>query len=583
VSVQTLATASSVGGRDVTVAPESSLWLGISQPVSRLDCAFLVSLLGLSVLPYIVNLGFYSDDWNFLGMFVTSDDQSFFALVAEQWNLSTDLRVRPTQMVYQASLYSAFGLDPLGYHIVNAVVLAIMSMLFYVVLRVLGFPRVVALAIPSVYALMPNFSTNRFWFASFGYSLTITLYLLSLYADIRAVSTPGKRSWLWKLCALVAAVASGLGYEVVIALLLVSPLVVWIWARRSRVRITTRRRLVYAGTHFLLVGVVVAYKLSVAIPAGYIDVARGVRRLVLAFIPNFGTYGIGLPYAAWWGVRHTTSISLVVSMLLAIVVFSYLFMVGRDGNPGVATLRSWVVLGVSGLAVFVLGYAVFLTTGRFSYSSSSYGNRISMAGAMGVAIVLTAFAGSVASRGPPFRRTIVFCAAVAALCQCGFLINTALSRHHTAAWSKQQQVVETVMGLVPRLPPHSTVILRGMCPYAQTAIVFERGDFEGALWVLYRDRTLVGDVGSKVVVRRDAVVTTATGFAEAHPYHRRLLVVDIARSEVATLTGYAAALKYFGAREVGWPANCPAGAPDAGVPLFPADRLFVEKSYPTFP
>ena len=94
--------------------------------------------------------------------------------------------MRPVQFLYLAALYKAFGTDPLGYHVVNTLVLAAGAVLFYLVLRRLGLSRVLALAVPLVYALLPHYSTNKLWMAAFQIGLSMTLYFLSLYADLRA-------------------------------------------------------------------------------------------------------------------------------------------------------------------------------------------------------------------------------------------------------------------------------------------------------------------------------------------------------------------------------------------------------------
>jgi MFS family permease len=63
-------------------------------------------------------------------------------------------------------LYSLFQLEPLGYHVVNIAVLAATAVLFYLSLRRLGIPRFLTLTIPLVFALLPHYSTDRFWIGS---------------------------------------------------------------------------------------------------------------------------------------------------------------------------------------------------------------------------------------------------------------------------------------------------------------------------------------------------------------------------------------------------------------------------------
>jgi hypothetical protein len=61
-----------------------------------------------------------------------------------------------------AALDRLFGLNPLGYHIVNAFLLVAVAWLFYLVLRELRLPRLLCVALPLVYSTLPHYATNRF-------------------------------------------------------------------------------------------------------------------------------------------------------------------------------------------------------------------------------------------------------------------------------------------------------------------------------------------------------------------------------------------------------------------------------------
>ncbi len=80
-----------------------------------LDSLVLALVVATSAATYVARLGFYSDDWSFLGRMGTARDQSVLGL----WRLLDDdpnLVGRPVQILQQALLYAAFGREPLGYH-----------------------------------------------------------------------------------------------------------------------------------------------------------------------------------------------------------------------------------------------------------------------------------------------------------------------------------------------------------------------------------------------------------------------------------------------------------------------------------
>ncbi len=196
----------------------------------RGDSGFLVATVLLSASVYVTRLGFYSDDWSFLGTLETSDDKSRFGLFASQWDFHANLRMRPTQILYQGTLFSLFRLHPLGYHITNVLVFTGAVVLLYWTLIDAGVARPYALSVALVFAVLPNYSTDRFWMAAFGYSLTLALFLLSLYADLRAVRSGPGRLVPWKMASVAALPVAGLGYEVILPFALLSPIVVWIRA-----------------------------------------------------------------------------------------------------------------------------------------------------------------------------------------------------------------------------------------------------------------------------------------------------------------------------------------------------------------
>src|SRR5690606_33030681 len=132
-----------VGGTSASARPRPHGRGGPLRKPALQDAAFLVGAVGLSAALYVTGLGFYSDDWTVVGYAGMSADQTFMGIFRAIYG---DLvQMRPVQFLYLAGLYKVFGLDPLGYHVVNTLVLAAGAVLFYLVLRELREPRVLAL------------------------------------------------------------------------------------------------------------------------------------------------------------------------------------------------------------------------------------------------------------------------------------------------------------------------------------------------------------------------------------------------------------------------------------------------------
>ena len=242
-----------------------------------LDCLFLALIVAISVAPYVWRLGFYSDDWAFLGSLNSFGDFSN-AGRSTVFDFQELIWQRPTQAAYSLLLYRLFHLDPLGYHVTNAIMIAAMAALLYLTARELRVARPVAFSIAAVYALLPIYSTDRFWFAAFGYPLSMTMYFLSLFANLRSLRSPAVTRWAWKGVALTALIIGGLGYEVVVPLFVANILLLWYLARRPSfvgrsTAVTGRRLVVFLAPDFAALSAVVAYKIAFAaqsgVPANY--------------------------------------------------------------------------------------------------------------------------------------------------------------------------------------------------------------------------------------------------------------------------------------------------------------------------
>ena len=173
---------------------------------SVLDGLALAAVTLLSAMPFISRLGFYSDDWGIV--------ESLHAAAAQdRWPWAEILHIfpaRPAHGLYSALLYGTFGLDPTGYHVAAAVLLAGSVVLFYLLLVRLGFGRQLALASGFIFVVLSQLSTIRAWFSAGGVALSLALMLASLHGQLSFART---RKWVWGALALLAAVLSLAAYE----------------------------------------------------------------------------------------------------------------------------------------------------------------------------------------------------------------------------------------------------------------------------------------------------------------------------------------------------------------------------------
>src|SRR5687768_6981437 len=178
------------------------------RPSIAADALCLAAITVLSALPYLPHLGFYTDDWGLLADFSNNWGGLSGAI--------SDFPDRPVQGFYLAALFKLFGLQPLGYHVVNTAVLASCAALFFLLLVRLRFDRRQSLAAALLFVMLPQLSTVRVWYSAFQIPLSLMLMLLSMHCQL-SFARRGGIAWL--LAAILTALLSLGAYEIFAPLL----------------------------------------------------------------------------------------------------------------------------------------------------------------------------------------------------------------------------------------------------------------------------------------------------------------------------------------------------------------------------
>jgi hypothetical protein len=311
---------------------------------------------------------------------------------------SAGFQWRPAQALYLTLVYKAFGVHPLGYHIANAVLLATAVYLFYLALSILGQSRFLAIAVPLVYMLLSNYSTNRVWLVVPG-NLCMAFCALNLYALLRTAQTRGSVALAWAALSLVALVASALAWEIAMPLLVVNVLLA-IWMR-PRNRSATDSLDSSMGLRLAVAGNLVALALL-----GIFKTKSAVRfhaeRLSLSWVKyvlkgavrvHLIDYGVRLPKVLYLALRLNPNWeSYVLAVLLGFSILWYLK--SASDAVKIQTKASDMYKFIAcGLVVFATGNAIFLLApGEVGSTDTGVGNRINIAASVGVAMI---FVGSI--------------------------------------------------------------------------------------------------------------------------------------------------------------------------------------------
>ena len=543
------------------------------------DSLFVFLIVVGSAAPYLGGLGFYSDDWAFLADMIGSREPTIRAAFEALYR--ADMRMRPVQILVLAVLFRLFKLEPLGYHVVNTTLLGAGAVLCCLVCRELGIWRHLALAVALVFGLLPHYSTDRFWVATIQVTLSMTLYLLSFYADLRAARSTSTGSWGWRGLALATMITSVLAYEVVLPFFLLNPVLAAVQARRavrvggSPVPTAVRLPALLATTALVLLPVLL-WKLEAAAPRlaslTFGEKVTSFGRLMWGSVAvSYGDYGIRLPLVVVRILRHYPSVPVSATALaVASIVFLYVWCVTRETeNQGRNAAAAAALVG-AGFGIFLLGHVVFFYTQNADYSPTGISNRVAIAATLGIAL---GWVGALVAMVAPITRERLRNAAlaggVAAAAGVSVLIVDTIGIFWVEAYRQEQHVLHEIRRAFPHLPPETTLILDGICPYVGPATVFDASwDLAGALRIMYGDDTIrAAVVTPNLRVEETGLKVSGYGVVTEYPYHRLLLYHAGLRRHFALDDGHAAR-RYFQTHNPTQGSYCPSGREGHGVRIF---------------
>jgi hypothetical protein len=501
-------------------------------------------LVAVPSLPYWRRLGFYVDDWFFLAKMRQSGGG---ILNATQYLLDHDrnVRTRPVQAVQQSVLYAAFGEHPLGYQLTLTAALALSAALLYVVLRTLFLSGAVATTVALVYGLSPAYSSDRVWFSALGYSVAMATAFASIYFDLRAVDS-SDAVLRWKALALLALLLSGLGYEVALPILGVVPLVLYARMRRRAAKPLRRaygwpRLALMLGSNVLLLALIMSYKAAAStdVVVGQGGLLRHAWTIFAGHaVVHFGSYGLLLPVAAQWGLSTGGALALVLALIVGVAAGVLVWLAARPEGEE-PTLSRAAVTTIAGVMVYLLGYAIYVTTDRIGNSSTGIANRFAIAGAVGAGLVI---AGAIqllaALLGRLVSPSVVTGATAGVFLALFTLVLAGTHEQWSEAAERQQAAARTLDAVAPEPPRNSTILLTGICSYVGQGVVFEAPwEVSGRVQLLYADPTLRGElVTNRMRAEPDAITSTIYGtFPQRYEYGPSLLLVDVRTGQVQPL------------------------------------------------
>ena len=547
-----------------------------SRPVDRAiaaDALTLAAIVMISAVPYLFDLGFYSDDWTLISRFDEAARQgaSLSGAVFELFD------ARPIQGLYAAMLFALFGFEPLPYHLVNTAVLAGAVSLLYLLLARLQFSRSEALATALLFAMLPHLSTVRVWYAAFQVPLSFILAVASAHWQLNFMRS-GKGLWLG--LAALCAILSTLAYEIFAPLigLFAVGLATVAWQRRSQRKQGWRTGAILAAVMLSAVALSILYKVAVSERTGSLGSPYHYAWILFEmFRPDYDWKvdgGLNVFAATlvhfWFTVRGwgvgleallTGESGLVTTIAAAAIAVLAVWRLRADARSPVIWNRGKLL--IAGIVLFMAGHGTFLIVPMIAFAPTGIGNRVLVAAAIGLAMIFVSIVVFVTRLAPPPVRHPLFAAGVIAVTLASFARLTMIERYWAEVPAMHGQLLSTAKSDLKHLPHGSTVILDGVCPYHGPAVVFESWWDVGDALSLALGRKIGGDIVTpRLRFTQMGIATSFYDETRFHDYGRSLYIYNPNRHQIARLADLAAAKSFLRRRP---PLDCPPGYLGHGV------------------
>jgi hypothetical protein len=537
----------------------------------------------VSALPYMSGTGFHGDDWEYQAELTHSSGENLGTVMLQVWKGDWDAVVRPVMVAYVVLTFRAFGHHQMPYQVFNSFSLGLAVVVLYLALRELRRERFLALSIALVFGLLPQYSTDRFWWASHQAVFCMTFAFLGILALSRSFRQEESHPKMWLAVAVLSLLASVLSYEVALGLIVASVAMIgWRefgsnrnWRKRGTAKLVGFAIPILA---LLSIGIIKAVTQKRIVAHNHFPLflthfgQLTWEAITLAAQFCFWSYGLKMPSVLLALYRQSALgwaavlASVAVALLVAVYLWKYL---EADAIP---TLLECLGLVAVGFVLFGLGYGLFFRDPNTNFSTAGINNRVAIASALGaafVAVAVVALACSLLRSGVARVRT--FSIAMGLICGANCLAVNGIAHYWKDAASKQAVVLNSISANVHGLPHGSVLLLDGFCRFSGPAVVFETDwDTTGAVQLALNDYSQIADVVSPNTHFLDSgVETTIYGKLETrYSYGDRLYVYNVRSRQLVNVSAKSAADSYLSAFNPSGDSGCPAGREGDGTKVF---------------
>ncbi len=512
--------------------------------VTTLLLAILITIHLISFGSYYKKTGFYLDDWLMLRQ-LTFGPQSYFEMIYKY--LTTDPRVliRPLEALHFGTVFYFSGCEPWGWRLSNLVMeIASCFLLFLAAARICG-SRALAFTAAVIFALFPVHDSTHYWAVGSCVTLSLMLYLVSLWATLKAIDSSKKAAWL--AIAYAAFALSIYGYEPFLPFAALNVVAYTAAGKRSdSIFAKLQTLVVHSVPYALIIASLLVYQRylvpAISKPALHkIHLDAG----LMANVVWQGLYNIS-PFATTPFIQgHVNNFlqndglgSGTIARLVALfaVISGGLLLAAlsdrrsADGQQGGnAQAKGAQLLTALGALAAVFSYTIFGLNPEYAPTLTTILNRINTGGALGYSLIMAGLTGFLISLGRKWTtaRALAVYALVGVAAVVFTMVNWNLGKTWEISWAVQKRTFDALRARKAEFAATDSIILLNCPRYVNCAPVFDgTWDFEQMLRIaLGRTDINGGVVSERMRLSRDAVQDVTFGFVCAeYPLSGLMLV-----------------------------------------------------------
>ncbi len=466
--------------------------------------------------PIIGKVGLYLDDWVTYSN-LCNGQQNWPSLLQISLN---DPRIitRPLEALVYVGSWLAFHDQPWGHHFLNCIFEVLVSFFLYLVLCRLSGNRAFSFAAGLLMLVYPSHDATHYWITANTITLSLALYLLSLWQAIKAVQD---KKPICLLFSTLAFLGSLLTYEAFLPLVFITAIcLLSLYKKQYNWRDSWLKSTVALSPSFISILCIYYYQrvflyqmqkgfhhpIAFSAPHSLDVVKEGFSQTL--FPAGFYAFVLRAHDAI---TDLSVGKGCILALLVAIIAFT-LFVIGKNDNKH---FRPHIFIGL-GILMMILSYVVYGASPEYMPQLESIMNRINIGAAAGASIVISGLFCLLLDQYKKRRAAnwALLTILVSPVIIFFILADWGWSIPWIQSWTFQKYVVHLVKERAGRFSDRDSIILAHTPRYVMWSPLFDGiWDFQAMLRMYLNAPHIKGGVVSdRMTLSKDAVKDISMGF-----------------------------------------------------------------------